>query len=411
MLGSTSIMSASDLIQATSTIHYWSSEGCCQRLAGRRQPRRFRPLVVLATQGKGNGVRAEDSGIDDDEEQRFPSSSNGGGGSNKETSLAGSRRALSLIRKGFVEALAAIAVSRMKPNEAASEEVKETWLASRTATLTEKGTEPTLWEQRKKDRDAETARPGLTSPGFSFSAAGLLFPYHLGVAQCLIEHGYITENTPLSGSSAGAIVSAVIASGLSMHDAMLATKELALDCRNNGTAFRLGAVLRGSLEKCLPEDAHIRSSGRIQVAITQVFQSPKALIIGHFHSKEDLIDALHTSCFIPGYFAPRPVTLYRNRICMDGGITLFMPPTSAEITVRICAFPAAKLGLKGIGISPDCNPTRDRVSPRQLLNWALEPAADDILENLFNLGYQDALVWVNQCSSSVVNHGINNNNL
>jgi hypothetical protein len=46
-------------------------------------------------------------------------------------------------------------------------------------------------ELEKGQDDAPYVRPGLVSPGFSFSAAGFLFPYHLGVAQCLIEHGYI----------------------------------------------------------------------------------------------------------------------------------------------------------------------------------------------------------------------------
>ena len=48
-----------------------------------------------------------------------------------------------------------------------------------------------VWEQRVKDVEAERQRRVVTSPGFSFSAAGLLFPYHLGVAQFLIEKGYI----------------------------------------------------------------------------------------------------------------------------------------------------------------------------------------------------------------------------
>lgn len=48
-----------------------------------------------------------------------------------------------------------------------------------------------VWEQRVKDVEAERKRPVVTSPGFSFSAAGLLFPYHLGVSQFLIEKGYI----------------------------------------------------------------------------------------------------------------------------------------------------------------------------------------------------------------------------
>ncbi|KAI3448315.1 hypothetical protein Pfo_004980 [Paulownia fortunei] len=252
-----------------------------------------------------------------------------------------------------------------------------------------------VWEQRVKDVEAERRRKAVSSPGFSFSAAGLLFPYHLGVAHLLIEKGYIKETTPLAGSSAGAIVCAVIASGASMQEALKATKILAEDCRLRGTAFRLGAVLRDVLDQFLPDDVHIRSNGRVRVAVTEILWRPRGLLVDQFDSKEDLIDAVFTSSFIPGYLAPRPATMFRNRLCIDGGLTLFMPPTSAAKTVRVCAFPASRLGLQGIGISPDCNP-ENRASPRELFNWALEPAADDILDKLFELGYLDAAVWADK---------------
>ncbi|XWS62535.1 hypothetical protein CRYUN_Cryun06bG0019600 [Craigia yunnanensis] len=252
-----------------------------------------------------------------------------------------------------------------------------------------------IWEQRIKDIEAEKERRVVTSPGFSFSAAGLLFPYHLGVAQFLIEKGYIKETTPLAGSSAGAIVCAVIASGATMHEALKATKVLAGDCRLKGTLFRLGAVLRDVLDKFLPHDVHTRSNGRVRVAVTQILWRPRGLLVDQFDSKEDLINAVITSSFIPGYVAPRPATMFRNRLCIDGGLTLFMPPTSASKTVRVCAFPASRLGLQGIGISPDCNP-ENRATGRELFNWALEPADDDILDRLFELGYLDAAVWGEQ---------------
>ncbi|CAN1324879.1 Patatin-like phospholipase domain-containing protein 2 [Linum perenne] len=278
-----------------------------------------------------------------------------------------------------------------------------------------------IWEQRVKDVQAEKERRVVTSPGFSFSAAGLLFPYHLGVAQCLIEKGYIKESTPLAGSSAGAIVCAVIASGATMQEALQLTKTLAEDCRLKGTAFRLGAVLRDVLEKFLPDDVHIRSNGRVRVsdefvqfttrtcvisvvclpisvAVTQILWRPRGLLVDQFDSKEDLINAVFTSSFIPGYLAPRPATMFRNRLCVDGGLTLFMPPTSADktvFTVRVCAFPASRIGLEGIGISPDCNP-ENRATARQLFNWALEPAEDHILDQLFEVGYLDAAVWAEQ---------------
>ncbi|OEL19244.1 hypothetical protein BAE44_0019739 [Dichanthelium oligosanthes] len=260
-----------------------------------------------------------------------------------------------------------------------------------------------VWEQRPEDVEAERRQRELTSPGFSFSAAGLLFPYHLGAAQCLMDKGYITERTPLAGSSAGAIICAVIASGNTMQDAMQVTKDLADNCRSKGTAFRLGAVLRDVLDKFLPDDLHIRCNGRIRVAITQLSWRPRSLLVDQFDSKEDVINAVITSSFIPGYLAPRPATLFRNRLCIDGGLTLFMPPTSASETVRICAFPASRLGLQGIGISPDCNP-ENRASPRQLFNWALEPADNEVLDKLYELGYMDAAVWAEQNSTELVNN-------
>lgn len=98
---------------------------------------------------------------------------------------------------------------------------------------------------------------------------------------------------------------------------------------------------------------------------------------------------------------------------------LLCTPNIVALQVRVCAFPASRLGLQGIGISPDCNPD-DRATPRQvnwylriwkitfplrirwrticfillqLFNWALEPGEDDVLDRLFELGYQDAAVW------------------
>ncbi|XVE94036.1 hypothetical protein REPUB_Repub01dG0245700 [Reevesia pubescens] len=251
------------------------------------------------------------------------------------------------------------------------------------------------WEQRVKDIEAEKERRVITNLGFSFSAAGLLFPYHLGVAQFLIEKGYIKETTPLAGSSAGAIVCAVIASGASMDDALKATKILGDDSRLKGTAFRLGAVHRDILDKFLLHDIHTRSSGRVRVSVTQILWRPRGLLVDQFDSKEDLINAVIISSFIPGYLGPHPATMFRNCLCIDGGLTLFIPPTSASKMVRVCAFPASRLGLEGIGISPDYNP-ENRATGRELLSWALEPADDDILDRLFELGYLDAAVWGEQ---------------
>ncbi|KAE8656366.1 Acyl transferase/acyl hydrolase/lysophospholipase superfamily protein isoform 2 [Hibiscus syriacus] len=258
-----------------------------------------------------------------------------------------------------------------------------------------------IWEQRVKDIEAEKEGRVITSPGFSFSGGGFLLPYHLGVAQFLIEKGYIKETTPLAGTSAGAIVSAVIASGATMDEALKVGKILGNDCRLNGTAFRLGAALRDLLAEHLPDDTHTKSNGRVRVAITQILWRPRGLLVDQFDSKEDLINAVVASSFIPGYAAPRPATIFRNRLCVDGGLTLFMPPTSASKTVRVCAFPASWFRLQGIEISPDCNP-ENRATRRELLKWAREPGEDEIFDRLFQMGYLDAAVWGEQNPVEVI---------
>ncbi|MCI12674.1 patatin, partial [Trifolium medium] len=70
----------------------------------------------------------------------------------------------------------------------------------------------------------------------------------------------------------------------------------------------------------------------VAVAVTQLLWRPRGLLVDQFDSKEDLINAVFTSSFIPGYLAPKPATMFRNRLCIDGGLTLFMPPTSASQT-------------------------------------------------------------------------------
>lgn len=38
------------------------------------------------------------------------------------------------------------------------------------------------------------------------------------------------------------------------------------------------------------------------------------------------------------YLAPKPATMFRNRLCIDGALTLFMPPTSAAQTVFLFSY-------------------------------------------------------------------------
>lgn len=56
--------------------------------------------------------------------------------------------------------------------------------------------------------------------GFTFSPAGLLLPYHFGVAECLRHFEVLTPSTPIAGASAGALAVAVLACDVPISSSM-----------------------------------------------------------------------------------------------------------------------------------------------------------------------------------------------
>jgi hypothetical protein len=131
--------------------------------------------------------------------------------------------------------------------------------------------------------------------GFSFSAGGLLFPYYIGVVGELRAAGALTPGlSRLGGASAGALIAACTSAGLSEAALLDATLRLCADCRANGTRFRLRGVLEPFLQALLPEDAHVRCSGRAHVAVTQLLPVAGGALLAEYASKAALIDALLT---------------------------------------------------------------------------------------------------------------------
>jgi len=217
----------------------------------------------------------------------------------------------------------------------------------------------------------------------SFSAAGLLFPYHVGVAEALVEDGVIREETYFGGCSAGAIVSALYLCGMPWEEQIIFTKRIYEDLRENGywlrlsshpasalswtrcprmpprTAkipnitttttrrsrywLRLASCLRSLLDEVLPEDCHERCSGRMVVALTEwrmLPRPPRAKLISDFESKEDLLDALIATTYTPLYAGPDMGVPFREaRWHSDGALLNFVAPTGAEEEVVVVPTP------------------------------------------------------------------------
>eukprot|EP00899_Mesostigma_viride_P006147 jgi/Mesvir1/15533/Mv03183-RA.1 len=241
--------------------------------------------------------------------------------------------------------------------------------------------------------------------GVSFSAAGLLFPYHVGAARALMEYGHIRPSTFIAGSSAGAIIAAMIHCGISWERQLSLTKQIYANLKANGYWLRLEKELRALLLHALPEDAHERCSGRMAVSITHFAPLPKGKVVTHFSSKEDLVDAIVAGCYTPFYAGLGIGTNFRGQpFHSDGVMTHFITPTgrAKEIVVVPTPWPFARTD-----ISPTLQELRSsrmhwRWHELTLMVFYPHMFDDDVVDKLCELGYEDVQHWEQQGRQSTV---------
>ncbi|KAF7643976.1 hypothetical protein LDENG_00230170 [Lucifuga dentata] len=236
----------------------------------------------------------------------------------------------------------------------------------------------------------------------SFAGCGFLGIYHVGVASCLLEKApYLVKGaTKLYGASAGALTASMLASQASIakccEDVIKVAKEARK--RNLGPlhpSFNLLKVLRSGLNRDLPSEAHFLASGRLCVSLTRVSDGQNVLV-SEFSSKEELIQALICSCFIPVYCGLIPPS-FRGVRYVDGGMSDNLPQSELKNTITISPFSGES------DICPRDNSTsfhelRFTNTSIQMnlgnmcrLSRALFPPEPQIMAEMCQSGYKDAL--------------------
>ncbi|XP_076153594.1 patatin-like phospholipase domain containing 3 [Alosa pseudoharengus] len=177
----------------------------------------------------------------------------------------------------------------------------------------------------------------------SFAGCGFLGVYHIGVASCLLEQApeFVHGSVRLYGASAGALTAAVLASRASIAKCCEEVISLAQEARSRNLgplhpSFNVMKVIRSGLQRNLPDDAHTLASGRLCVSLTRVSDG-KNILVSNFNSKEELIQALICSCFIPVYCGLFPPS-FRGVRYVDGGISDNLPQAGQKKTISISPF-------------------------------------------------------------------------
>ncbi|XP_008284347.1 patatin-like phospholipase domain-containing protein 2 [Stegastes partitus] len=234
----------------------------------------------------------------------------------------------------------------------------------------------------------------------SFSGSGFLATYQLGVIQCFLNHApWILRTAPsVLGASAGSLVAAAVVCEMNPTS----IKDEIIHFAKQMKAFTLGPLnpsvnvfrwLEDVLRKHLPDDAHQLASGRLAVATTRLTDG-KHTVMTEFHSREDVVQALLCSCYVPGYCGFLPPSFKGVRY-LDGGFT-GMQPISSSSTLTVCPFSGET------DICPADTPCMwEMVTSGAVLNGnlanslrivnALYPMTMEVLEQAFHDGYKDAV--------------------
>ncbi|XP_022421039.1 patatin-like phospholipase domain-containing protein 2 isoform X1 [Delphinapterus leucas] len=185
--------------------------------------------------------------------------------------------------------------------------------------------------------------PRETTWNISFAGCGFLGVYHIGVASCLREHAsfLVANATHIYGASAGALTATALVTGACLGEAGANIIEVSKEARKRflgplHPSFNLVKIIRGCLLKTLPADGHERASGRLGISLTRVSDGEN-VIITHFNSKEELIQANVCSTFIPVYCGLIPPSLQGVRY-VDGGISDNLPLYELKNTITVSPF-------------------------------------------------------------------------
>jgi len=232
------------------------------------------------------------------------------------------------------------------------------------------------------------SRRKLDTPLKSVGLAGCswLLVFHIGALQCLTDLNRIDlDGVRIWGSSSGSLVGAAWLCRVPREDIVQFVERMALDSEQRllGPVGRMSSYVRTGLEQLLPDDAHSRLSGRLFVSISVYPLLNKEgskwisnRTVSEFQSRQDLINVLLASCYIPLYYETpiRRLGSSPTEFCLDGGFTNNCPCDGDTCTIS--PYPGAA----------DISPPQGLVDPLH----RLFPPPPRQLRDYVKLGYDSA---------------------
>ncbi|KAI6216581.1 PNPLA domain-containing protein [Aphelenchoides fujianensis] len=264
----------------------------------------------------------------------------------------------------------------------------------------------------KKDENGAPLHPIPTGPhgdtsntSLSFAGCGFLCIYHAGVIAAIKEYAPQLTKNKMYGASAGSIVAAGLICNVCISEATILMLKAVSQAQANvlqtlSPNFDLNGLVRDGLNRMLPPNAHELCSGRLFISLTR-YRDFKNVVVSEFKTRDELIQAILCSSFIPFYSGWQP-PFYRGEAYCDGGLsdnqpvydvnTITVSPFSGESD--ICPSDDDSASILGV----DFYNTSIRLTTQNLFRMftTLFPPSLEICSKICRQGFQDALVLLNK---------------
>ncbi|XP_053943846.1 omega-hydroxyceramide transacylase-like isoform X2 [Cuculus canorus] len=173
-----------------------------------------------------------------------------------------------------------------------------------------------------------------------FRGCSTLLAYEAGVLAALKElsPNILKSASRVYGASSGSIVAAV---GLCDCDIEEVKNSFFHYVKQSSWVGLLGGgnamkILKKVLNKHLPTNAHQLVSGKLHIVVTRLHDW-RSVTVSDFTSKQELIEAVLCSCFIPVFFGFLP-PVYRGVRYIDGELGMWRANFISQTTITVSGF-------------------------------------------------------------------------
>lgn len=196
-----------------------------------------------------------------------------------------------------------------------------------------------------RTRQSHAAHASSQRPLVAFTGGGLFFYWQLGATLALQKRVNL-QACDLSGASAGALSAVLTRCEVDMLRSVDVAYRLSVDAgvydSLSGLAFVWGGLIRSWLDELLPEDAHVRCTGSVELFTLALRLPPRHLGVRSFDSRADLLSACAASIHIPLFLDGRLTARFRGQRCVD---SYLIAPRDLVDTRKAARLAGAEPGL------------------------------------------------------------------